>query len=39
MPGAPKGIEIEGVLVAVLLFIGTSFAWVMFVERPPARTA
>ena len=38
LPGDPKGIEIEGILVTILLFIGTGFAWVMFVERPPART-
>jgi hypothetical protein len=34
LPGNPHGIEVEGVLVSILLFIGASFAWAMFVERP-----
>ncbi len=39
LPGNPRGIEVEGVLISILLFIGASFAWAMFVERtgvPPS---
>ena len=33
LPGELRPIEVEGMLLAILLFIGASFAWSMFVER------
>ena len=36
LPGEPKRIEVEGILVSILLFVGTAYAWVMFIELPAA---
>jgi hypothetical protein len=39
LPGDLRPIEVEGILVSVLLFVGTTYAWAMFVEEETTTTA